>query len=153
MRWGTRTLGEYGWIQPVEDWMPVHPFQLTAISWSLKGSGTAARARMKLREVPPRKLGPAITMARRIEGRPKTWFLPRQPGVNNRDPKTWPDWYRSRTKGQLFIEQSLTEEQRLLILKYMTLENFWRAATGRVHPEEVINLVRHQPSLLSDWEN
>jgi hypothetical protein len=58
-----------------------------------------------------------------------------------------PDSYRKRTKAQLWIELVLLAEVPEIV-GWIDPEDFWRAATGRVKPNEVEGLMRRrQPEL------
>ena len=151
IRWGERTLGTFAGLAPILADIPVSRIRTVAVSWSYKGSGGAFCARQWLKALLPRKVHPCISRARRANRRRKSDYLqdPDDPTLY-RDKDRWPDWYRKKTKAELFIEHDLSEAERKTISNYMDLMDFWRCATGRVHPDQVQNLVTHQMSLFDD---
>ena len=88
-----------------------------------------------------------------MNSKPKWYFLPEPPlDTKKMDKSWWPDWYKDNTKAQLFLyhddpHRSLTGEARAQIRDYMSLENFWKAATGCVKALEVRDLVTRQLEL------
>jgi hypothetical protein len=156
MKWGRRTLGTFSCIRPILDEIPVHPTRISYISFSLKGSGRAYRCRMELKRLLPSKYRPLISKARQCARTPKSaylseWLLNERAGqaVNLRDRTSLPAWYTQTTRDALNYRKFLDQcgDQIRGIETYITMDNFWMAATGKCHPDEVPGLVTHQIEL------
>jgi len=155
VRWGARSLGEFQCVRPVLPTIRVSATRITYISWSLKGSGQGFRCRQLLKGLLPAKYHTYIVMARRIARNPKTyhlaeWLLDHSgQGIDLTDRRQLPDWYNQETRDRLNYFTFIRRAGAALIgiEQYVTAPNFWRIATGQVHPDVVHNLLVHQPRL------
>jgi len=112
--------------------IPVDPFFITVISTSLKSKAARAKAaRDELKRLLPQKLRPLVSLARKANARKKHVFL--KVGETTK-----------LTKRELFFARWLDAATRAELAIYIEAEDFWRCATGRVHPSEVAGLVTHQ---------
>lgn len=154
--WGRRTLGDFLCIRPILDEIPVHPTRIGFISFSLKGSGRAYRCRMELKRLLPARYRPLISKARQCARMRKLaylseWLLRERAGqaVNLRDRTSLPLWYTETTRDALNFQRFLDHcgSQLKGMEVYITVENFWIAATGKCHPDEVRKMVTHQIEL------
>lgn len=162
--WGARTLGRFKCARPLLPEHPYHPERIIHISWSIKGAGRAFRCRQELKRLLPSRFHPLLAHARSIAKKPKWMHLgewgtqddgEREAKRHMRKRSNLPAWYTSKTRDAFNREQFLTiHADRLIGLqKYMTPDNFWIAATGQCHPDEVQTLVTHQmglPGLILD---
>jgi hypothetical protein len=156
--WGKRTLGKFKCVRPILPEHPHHPERIIHISWSLKGAGRAFRCRQELKRLLPSRFHPLIGHARSQAKKPK-WMHLKEWGQHDdgerealrhlRKKSALPDWYTSKTRDQFNREQFLSVYADRLagIHKYITPANFWMAATGQCHPDDVQNLVTHQMML------
>ena len=85
--------------------------------------------RQALKEHLPAHLRRWVNRARWYNAHPKSVLL--EPGEQT-----------SKTKKELFIERLLPPEAREEIARYIDLDDFWQAATGRVPAEEVPGLFK-----------
>lgn len=153
LEWCRRTIGEPHQIRPVTRVTPVNPSRLLAESYSYKGAGMAWRSRMALKLALPRRFHRLVSKARHINRRPKYAYL--QAEVS---PEEWtaylhrkdegstyqvPEWYSAHTKAELFVMYDVPAD----LADYIDPMDFWRCATGRIRPEDVPELVNHQPIL------
>jgi hypothetical protein len=60
-----------------------------------------------------------------------------------------PGWWFKTSKGELWLRYVLTDEQRRAIATFMDPLDFWRCASGEVHPDEVKDYLVHAPSFES----
>jgi len=138
IEWGERKLGEFVGIVPVWDGLPVDPYFVTVISTSLQSQAARDKmARDRLKELLPDTLHSLITLARRMNRRPKRDWLP--PFTEESEA---PDWWRGREKGELFVERTLSDDERRRIAVWMYPLDFWNVATGRVDWQEIDDLMR-----------
>jgi hypothetical protein len=156
MEWGRRTLGEFKCVRPILSTVPVHPSRISFISWSIKGKGRAFRCRQELKSLLPTKYHKLLSLVRKAARTPKTaylseWLLNEKAGqkVNLRNRSELPEWYNHATADQLNFARWKQLAGRDLdgLDRYIRLGEFWRAATGKMHPDDVITLVTHQISL------
>ena len=139
VRWGERKLGDFAGIVPVWADIPVDPFFITVISTSLKSKAARAKAaRDELKRLLPPKLRPLVSLARKANARRKGAFLK----IGEESTKL--------TKRELFLARWLNAATRAELEVYIALDDFWRCATGRVHPFEVADLITHQLPLISE---
>lgn len=131
--WGQRTYGgEFLGLFPI--WLDA-PFsfeRICTISFSYKGAGGAAEARARLRKMMPKIVRPYIRQARSVNWRTKALL------VKGRDLTAEE---LKRTKGEIFMQDMIPAIVLLEINKFMTPADFWRCATGRVHPNNVSDLL------------
>jgi len=123
---------------------------VSTLSYSYRGKGKGYWARVRLKELLPRKLHRLITIARRLNRMPKYKYLPpRETGQPRWSKENWPDWYRRSTKADLALEQigTLYPEDVPKLYRYMDPLAFWRCATGQVHPDDIAGYVDHQLTL------
>lgn len=146
--WARRTLGTLLCLAPVESDTPIHLTRILSYSNSYLSSGLAYRARLRLKELLPKELHRLINEARRVKSRPKHDFLKRGPEMPLRVTRANPpEWYRTKTKKQIWLELELKPEQRAAISRYMDPSDFWDCATGLIRPEDV-HLYLRQMSLI-----
>lgn len=156
--WGERTLGVFTGIAPLPHEIhldPLSQIRNTYLSFSLKGSGRAYRARMELKRLLPRKLKPLVQKARRGNACPKWQFMDAEMKAIKgiiRKPSLQPDWYRSKTKGQLWLDSLARSEPGTfaLLSKYIKPQDFWVCATGKIHPDDVHKYVATQMGLFKE---
>jgi hypothetical protein len=106
------------------------------ISWSLKGSGRAFRARQELRAALPRKFGLYISKARKFARLWKWEIL-----------KTahYPPELKLEALWALHFRETYgSAMERAGLSKYMSLEAFFACATGEIYPDEVPDMITHQ---------
>jgi hypothetical protein len=138
IRWATRSLGDFHCLAPMESDTPVHPHKILSLSYSLNGAGFVFTARMRLKELLPKHLHRFISEARRVNRKPKHWFLSSgDPATDKRLKESQPEWYRKKSKGELWVELGLKEQDRKEIRLIMDPLDFWECATGRVHPDDI----------------
>ena len=138
--WGDRTYGgTFIGLLPIIPDAPVHPSRTTMWAFSYKGAGGAYEARLRLKQLLPRVVHPWISKARSANAHPKRLLVP---ASDPSKPGKLPDAYRRRTKGEIWVEEHLPEQIRRTVAAYMDPDDFWRCATGRVHPDKVEGLVR-----------
>jgi hypothetical protein len=131
IEWGEKKLGNFVDVVPEWEGCPTDPFFVLILSFSLQNKAAQAKAaRDELKRLLPGRLHRLVTLARRINARPKRHLLPL--GVTK----------SKRTKAELFIQEVLSDEDRQEIEKYMDCFDFWRAATGRVEPNQVEKLMK-----------
>jgi hypothetical protein len=144
LRWGNRTYGgRFIGFQPILPEALPSKYRIATWSFSYKGAGGASIARMRLKALLPREVRPWIHKARSANSRPKYHLYPFK--VDSQRPREVPEefsHYRTRTKGEIWVEEVLPDYIKLIIGRYMSLVDFWRCATGRVHPDEVEPLIR-----------
>lgn len=163
---GERRLGKFVGLESIEPDDPVSAIYPLLISHSYKGANRAFYARMALKDLLPRDLKPWVSKARSGNNWPKYQLL-RQ---NYLSMETWqeivvrckgdmrqlrsqcedlvPEWYWSKSKGELWIETQMSESVKARLGQWIAPMDFWRCATGQVHPEEVTQYVTHQPRLI-----
>lgn len=161
MEWGKRTLGTFRCIRPIRADIPVHRYRISYLSWSIKGSGRAFRCRQELKSLLPTKYHPLVSLARKAARAPKhfhlsQWMKDHQgEHIDLRNRSILPDWYNRKTRQEMNRERFIEMAGGRLggLSRYITLENFWAAATGQCHPDEVQTLITHQmglPGLILD---
>ena len=142
--WGEQKLGDFEGIYPIWPGIYPHPTRVAIYSYSLKSKAANAKAaRDVLKKMLPKKLHRLISLARRINRRPKYCYLPPPPDgvswMNSRHRP--PDWYIEQTKGELFVKLTMSDHERDLLSQHMDPLEFWNCATGRVPHNEVADLI------------
>lgn len=159
--WAESTLGEFRGLAPLPSDIRLEPQSVIRNSYianSPMRGGNAYECRIVLKVLLPAKLHKWVNLARKTNSQPKWKLLPvPPPGQDRKDRSWWPAWYKDNTKAELFLrgyEQvaapalCLPPEVRPAIEHYMTLEDFWNAATGRMKSTDVSLHVTHQMDLL-----
>ncbi len=146
LKWGRRALGDYAGIRPVPPELPVDRQREIFLSYSLKGAGKAFRARRELKRLLPRRFRGYVGKARHFRRDTKYMAYKALAGGINPEPdadykRTTADEYRFR----LFVHHYA--EKLAGLEDYISLRNFWRCATGQVHPDAVLNYFTHQLEL------
>ncbi len=137
LEWGKRNLGDFAGIVPIPPDFPASRWH--TLVWgqsSPRGRGNAYLCRQALKKYLPSRLHRWVNRARWYNARPKSVFL--EPGEQT-----------TKTKKEIFVER-LPPDAREEIARYIALDDFWRAATGRVRAEEVPGLFRVRQMEL--WE-
>ena len=135
IEWGKKKLGEFVEIIPAWEGCPTSEFYILVWSFSLKSKAARAKyARDILKAALPTELRRLVSLARKYNRLHKRFML-RYKEKN------------AKTKGELFVERILTEEDRAGLANFMSPLDFWRAATGRVPPDKVEALITRQLSL------
>ena len=148
LKWGKRSLGEFAGIRPVPPELPVSSERESFLSFSLKGSGKAFRARRELKLLLPSKYRPFVTKARSF-AREKKYGVYKSlvggsvnPPITDEYKRTTAEEYRFRLFAQHYGDQLAGVEN------FIRLRDFWNCATGKVHPDHVIDYFTHQLALL-----
>jgi len=144
LAWGNRTFGgTFAGIQPIHPSAPVSRYRIVTWAFSYKGAGGAYVARMRLKALLPREVHPWISKARSTNSRPKhhLYPFPVDPRRIRYVPPVY-DSYRTRSKGEIWLEEKMPAAVRQAISRYLEPIDFWRCATGRVHPDEVEPLIQ-----------
>ena len=157
-RWCGRIFGQFRCIRPYpHDW-PTHPIRAMYLSNSLLYGGKGYQARQTLKNYLPRKYHPLITFARKASRAPKTAHLGQwkvdHAGENWRNHSDLPAWYKAKTRDQL-NEQNFLERYagRLAGLEaYITPHDFWLAAPGKIHPDDVASLLTYQTDFFQTFQ-
>ena len=161
---GERHLGKFVGIEPIGPDDQLSILFPAIVSHSYKGSNKAFYARMILKEMLPRKLKPWVSKARRANAKPKWWYLRNLVELEEWEEITHlcesdlrrlksraghlvPKEYWTMGKGELWLADAMPDEDKAMMQQYMSLGDFWRCATGRIHPDSVHELVTHQLSL------
>jgi hypothetical protein len=152
--WALKTFAaQFKEIVPIEPWMDIHTGRISFLSNSYNGAGGASECRMRLKSLLPKPIHRLIHRARKANRAPK-WSLVR--GLVGGDEwvslngsevglgKGKYDYGRFSTvsKRDMFLHYMLAAEHRAVIRQYMSLEDFWLAATGRVHPDDIYSMVK-----------
>ena len=124
LEWGKRMFGgEFVGIRPIPHEIIPSRYFIAYKSFSLKGAGKGYRARMKLKENLPRRLHFFIQQARSYN-RTKI-----------------PDRNQWKRRIDHFIYKMNTSPKKAGALHeletFISIDDFWRCATGKVHPERV----------------
>lgn len=135
IEWGRKKLGEF--VEIVPSWVgcPSSEFYVLVWSFSLQSKAAQAKyARDILKAALPRKLRRLVSQARRYNRLRKDFMLEFEEKSR-------------KTKGELFVERILTDEDRSRLANLMDPLDFWQVATGRVSPDRVGSLVTRQLAL------
>ena len=148
--WGERSFGPFAEVRPLPPKLPFCRERLMFLSYSLKGSGLAYRARLELKQLLPPRYRGLVKIARHLNGRPKTYFMdiaPRPEGVTY-SPRNPPPGWRQMRKDDLALKWLYASfpEKCAGLEDYIRPEDFWRCATGKVHPEAVVQHFIRQTS-------
>lgn len=157
-RWATktRTFGKFSRVMPIQNDLHGDPHYPVVFNYCYGGKAIAYHARMELKRLLPTSLHRYIQDARRINRQAKNRFLGTPPEKIQKfwmpptdmrelnelqdDRKHHPDWFKTRSKGELWV-MSLPDQVRGQMRYYMGAEiNFWNAATGQVNPNNVESL-------------
>lgn len=136
IKWGRNKLGEFVEIIPAWEGCPTSEFYILVWSFSLKsGAARAKYARDILKAALPTKLRRLVSLARKYNRLRKEFMLEYKE-------------HSAKTKAELFVERILTDEERAGLANLIDPLDFWRAATGRVPPDQVGGLITRQLFLL-----
>lgn len=171
-------IGDFVGVYPLPKHMTCDPHQLLLYSNTMEGRGKRYHARMELKRLLPPNLRPLVSKHRRAGRTTKVEYLAKQLPCNNMKPfvldatstvdsthkiqsastgaivdwlKTGvelPDWYKSRTKMDLWAEDLKARQPNLYAqLAYWMgdARNFYRAVTGQIDPNEVESLFVRLP--------
>lgn len=150
--WCLSRMGEFIGIGPVpEEWI-IDPYRIGFVNNSPRTQASRGFfCRTRLREVLPGQVRKYITQARRVNRAPKTRFLPggytpvrdangKVDRSVYRDAQSMvqpvPAWYRKQTKAEIWLSRIPSSDARV-IAAYLPLDAFWRAATGRMMPDKL----------------
>ena len=162
-QWAKRTLGAFDGIGPVDHEMTQLSWcRQTYISLSLTGSGKAYRARMELRRLLPRRFHKLTTKVRQeLAHHPKWHYLsasfagdqwidmPRAEKEALKNKKSLqPTWYRDADMAELWATRRLDKATYKDLARFIDPAQFFRCASGAIHPNDVAQYVTHQPSFL-----
>jgi hypothetical protein len=134
VEWGERSLGKFIDIRPFPHDLHVEPgmtIRVSYLSFSLKGSGRAFQARMRLKKLLPDELKHLVKLARSFN-RKSLGKLKTIKGY-------------TRKKAAFFGEHVSQEEIDHLKEILVDYTQFWDAATGKMHPNDAPSIFKvHQ---------
>ena len=146
LKWGRRSLGEYAGIRPVPPELPVSREREIFLSFSLKGAGKAFRARRELKRLLPRKYRGYVQKARHFRRDTKYMAYKALRGGINPEPDA--EYRHTRADEYRFRLFSWHYADKLAGLP-IGLRDFWRIATGQVHPDQVATYFTRQTELFT----
>jgi len=169
LAWARRTLGELVGLEPLSPKIRLDPLvciRRCYVSASPLRGGNGYECRIVLKALLPKKLHRWINAARKAKRRPKYVFLlnlsPEFHRIALQEPERWrevrkkkslqPPRFAAMTKGELFV-QELPLDVRQQLERYMSVRNFWLAATGAVASVDVGLMVTHQTDFLESFTN
>lgn len=141
IEWGEKSLGKFIDIRNIPHEVELDPmirWRIAYLSYSLKGSGKAYRARMVLKKMLPKKARALIQYARHMKRKI----------LHNSDIKKFG---RSKKKRFLDAAPRVYPDKVAILEKKMTLEDFWECAIGKVHPDDVPEYIQHQREIQWEW--
>lgn len=171
-------IGDFIGVYPLPEDLACDPTQMLFYSFTHEGRAKGYHARMELKRLLPPKLRPLVSKHRRASRQPKLIYLTRPLPCNGMMPfvvgttstvegehqipnlahgaiKDWlktgvelPEWFTSRTKADLWVEQLYADEPELHAqLAYWMGDprNFYLAVTSQVEPNEVEKLFVRLP--------
>jgi hypothetical protein len=159
-KWASRSLGTFDGVGPIDHAVTCLSWERqTYMSLSLKGSGRAYRARMKLRALLPKRFHKLTTSIRaELRHHRKWWYLansmdtwidlPREEKEAIKNKKSLqPAWYRNADMAELWATRRLDKATYKDLARYIDPAQFFRCASGAIHPDDVAQYVVHQMDL------
>lgn len=163
--WATHTrIGDFVGLSALPDELACDPYRLLLVASTHDGRARGFHARMELKRLLPPKLRKLVSYYRRAKREPKAVYLAAALACNggvpflkddtygallemeraNRKAGTLPEWYVCRTKAELWAEQLRAQNATVAaqLAYWIAPEDFYRAVTGQVAPQDVRGLFR-----------
>lgn len=164
--WCAKRMGEFAGLLPVPPSLPVSRQRIGYLNNSARTAASRGYfVRERLRALLPTTLRPWIARARRAYRTPKYELLsfvvpggwkvrrasngridqtqmyhPQAPGAFRPTPRA----YQEKTKQELWLRYAIPPAVQQVLSAVIDLKDFWAAATGQVHPEDVDRLLKSE---------
>lgn len=163
--WATKTrIGDFAGIRPITERFYANPERITLQSNTHDGRAKGYHCRDELKKYLPGKLRKWVNKERRAKRFPKYAYLGEALACNGFKPairsSTYgamkdamralpelPEWYRERSKGDLWVEMFRVKEPVVAaqIDYWIPLGDFYKAVTGQMNPNDVRGCFRRIP--------
>lgn len=152
--WGERNMGEFVEVCPVESHVPVNLYYQLTINHSWKsGRARGYACRKQLKALLPSRLRSCVSQARRFRRMRKIdlathlgWVGPDDYDHDLHQYIGLPEAYHRLTKRDILVKHILPQTFPE-IADYMAYSDFWDAVDGTLNPNDIADLVMHQPAL------
>lgn len=121
----------------------LHPTRITTIPYSYAGQGAEMTARLRLKSLLPKHLQKYVSKARSGNRKAKHFYFPVEKIQkwstfdNGRRHINYPPEARAQKKWRLWFDRFVPLKEQRELAQLIPLEDFWRCATGDVHPNDV----------------